>query len=263
MGFFEVVTNSGLMVIVLSVISLAYLYLIFRKSLQRVKVRPKEVAGFEPAAAIKDRKLLKWGTPILALAILCMVFRDTISSRFGVQLDNASIVMFAAFAAMLIFKREPKDVFHNLVDWEIIFFFMGLFVVVGSLDQTNVVNALAHGLVSLSHGSDIVLLFLIVLGSGLLSVFIDNVPYNITMVGAIQAMAKQHIYVYPLWWALNLGTSLGGAGSPIGAACNVIALGQAEKEGMHISFLKYLAIGVPLVIINALAVFVMIYLRYL
>jgi len=262
LSFFEVVSNSGLMVLVLSAISLGYIYLVFRKSLNKTKVDPKEVAGFSPAAAIKDRKLLKYGTPILGIAILCMVLKDTIAHKFGVQIDSASVVMFAAFLAMFFFHRSPKEVFHDLVDWEIIFFFMGLFIVVGSLDQTHVVTALAHGLVVLSHGSNVILLFLITIGSGLLSVFIDNVPYNITMVGAIQDMAKQHIYVYPLWWALNLGTSLGGAGSPIGAACNVIALGQAEKEGMHINFGKYLLIGVPLVIINGLATFGMIYARY-
>ncbi len=113
-----------------------------------------------------------------------------------------------------------------------------------------------------SGGNSDVLQFLITMGSGVLSMFIDNVPYNITMVGAIQAMEKAGIFVYPLWWALNLGTSFGGAGSPIGAACNVVALGQAEKEKIHIKFMKYLALGFPLVIINGLITFGIIWLRY-
>jgi Na+/H+ antiporter NhaD/arsenite permease-like protein len=83
------------------------------------------------------------------------------------------------------------------------------------------------------------------------------------MVAAIQAMEKAGIAVYPLWWALNLGTSIGGAGSPIAAACNVIAFGQAEKEGYHVSFSKYLKLGIPLVLINSLITFGIIWLRYL
>ncbi len=262
LSFFEVVRNSGMIVGVLSVVSMGYIYLIFRKQLKAVTVKAKEVAKFKPAAAIQDKKLLYYGTPILFGAILLMVMKDTISHAFGYQIDNASIVMFGAFLSMLIFKRHPRDVFRDLVDWEIVFFFMGLFIVVGSLEQTHVVGALANGLVTMSGGSNTVLLFLITVGSGLLSVFIDNVPYNITMVGAIQEMSKQGIFVYPLWWALNLGTSIGGAGSPIGAACNVLALGQAEKEKMHVNFLKYLVIGVPLVLINGVVAFGIIWLRY-
>jgi len=118
-------------------------------------------------------------------------------------------------------------------------------------------------LVTLSHGSDVVLAFLIATGSALLSTFIDNVPYNITMVGAIQAMQAAGISVYPLWWALNLGTSIGGAGSPIAAACNVIIFGQAEKEGYKTSFGHYLKLAMPIILINSLVTFGVLWWRYL
>jgi Na+/H+ antiporter NhaD/arsenite permease-like protein len=71
------------------------------------------------------------------------------------------------------------------------------------------------------------------------------------------------MWVYPLWWALNLGTSIGGAGSPIAAACNVIAFGQAEKEKFHVAFGKYLLIAMPLVVINSLVTFAFLWVRYL
>ncbi len=83
------------------------------------------------------------------------------------------------------------------------------------------------------------------------------------MVGAIQAMEKGGIWVYPLWWALNLGTSIGGAGSPIAAACNVIVFGQAERDGNHVSFLKYLLYAFPLVILNGGITFAILWVRYL
>lgn len=263
LSFFEVVTNSGVIVLVLSVISTIYTLLLFKKKLSSVVVKPKDVAQFNPAAAIKDKKILAIGLPMLAVAIILMVMKDTITSVFGISIDNATVILTAAFLAKLVFNKSPKDVFLLLVDWEIIFFFMGLFIVVGSLEYTGVVNALAAGLVTLSHRNLPILQFLLTLGSGILSMFIDNVPYNITMVGAIQAMAKVGIPVYSLWWALNLGTSFGGAGSPIGAACNVVALGFAEREEkIHIKFLRYLAYGAPLVVINALATFAIVWLRY-
>lgn len=262
LSFVEVVTNSGLIVLILSVVSTIYMQIIFRKQLRDVKVNAKEVAAYKPASAIKNRKILKLGVPLLAVTVVIMLSKDFIVHATGVTLDNASIALFASCVAILLFDKDIKEVFQQIIDWEIIFFFMGLFIVIGSLEQTGVVNALAGFLLALAHGNNSVLAFLITMGSSVLSVFIDNVPYNITMVSAIQAMAKAGIFVYPLWWALNLGTSLGGAGSPIGSACNVVALGQAEKEKIHIKFLKYLLYGFPLVIINGLVTFLVIFLRY-
>lgn len=262
LGFMEVLSNSGLIVLVLSLVSLGYGCFIFRKELRAVKINAQAVSLFRPLSAIRNRTVLYRGTPILIIAIALMIGKNAIHSLFGVTLDNATITLTASCFAMLIFHREPKKVFTELIDWEIIFFFMGLFVVVGALEFTQVIDQLAHLMIQLSGGSTLMLTGLLTLGSSLLSTFIDNVPYNITMVGAVQAMEKSGVWVYPLWWALNLGTSIGGAGSPIAAACNVIAFGQAEKEGYHTSFGHYLKLALPLVIINSLVAFGILYLRY-
>jgi Na+/H+ antiporter NhaD/arsenite permease-like protein len=262
LSFMEVVSNSGLIVLVLSVVATVYMQIVFRKQLAAVEVKSKEIAQFNPKSALKDRKVLAIGVPLLVVAILIMLTKEYITKLTGISLDNGSIALFAATLSLLLFKRDPKQIFKDVIDWEVIFFFMGLFIAIGSLEYTGVVQALAAFLVSLAHGSDAMLQFLLAMGSGVLSMFIDNVPYNITMVGAIQAMAKAGIHVYPLWWALNLGTSFGGAGSPIGASCNVVALGLAEKEKIHVKFAKYLGYGFPLVVINGLITFLMIYLRY-
>ncbi|PIR61217.1 MAG: hypothetical protein COU68_00590 [Candidatus Pacebacteria bacterium CG10_big_fil_rev_8_21_14_0_10_45_6] len=221
------------------------------------------VALYKPSSALGNRRVLYRGTPILFLAIFLMMSKEWIRTHTGITLDNASVTLGAAFICMLLFHRQPKRVFRELIDWEIIFFFMGLFVVVGALEFTKVIELLAHGLVQISHGSVGMLTFLMTTGSALLSTFIDNVPYNITMVGAIQAMEKTGIAVYPLWWALNLGTSIGGAGSPIAAACNVIAFGQAEKEGYKTNFAHYLKLALPLVAINSLITFGVLWLKFL
>lgn len=263
LSFMEVVQNSGFIAIILSVVSLAYIILVFHKQLRAVKVSAKDVALFKPLKALQNRYILKVGIPIAVLSIFLMVLKEQIAKMTGVTLDNASITIGAAFLCILIFHKEPREVFRNLIDWEIIFFFIGLFVVVGALEFTNVIETMAQGLVALTQGNITALLLLISVGSGFLSTFIDNVPYNITMVGAIQAMERTGIAVYPLWWALNLGTSIGGAGSPIAAACNVIVFGQAEKEKFHTNFIKYLIMAMPLVLINALVTFGILWLRYL
>lgn len=262
LGFLEVVRNSGLVVIILSIVTTIYTQLVFKKALSQVKVPTKSVRLFRPRDAIKDRRMLWIGLPLLGLTIALMVLKEQIVRATGVTLDNATVIGGAAFLAMLIFQISPHKALQEYVGWEIIFFFLGLFVVIGALEFNGVIDTLGHSLVKITDGNNQLLLFVMTLGSALLSVFIDNVPYNITMVGAIQAMAQTGLVVYPLWWALNVGTSIGGAGSMIGAACNVIALGQAEKEKYHTKFLTYLAYGVPLVIINGLIAFVILWLKF-
>lgn len=263
LSFIEVVSNSGVIVLILSVVTLIYSILIFKKELGSVVVNKKNVDFFKPLAAIKDKKLLVKGLPILLIVILLMIFKEQIFLSTGITLDNATLTIGGAFLAMIIFHRQPHKVFRELIDWEIIFFFMGLFIVVGSLEFTHVIEILAEQLVKISGGNITSLTLMISTGSTLLSTFIDNVPYNITMVGAIKAMENTGIVVYPLWWALNLGTSIGGAGSPIAAACNVIAFGQAEKEGWKTPFFKYLLLALPLVVVNSLITFGLIWLRYI
>ncbi|MFZ1721369.1 MAG: SLC13 family permease [Microgenomates group bacterium] len=261
--FGEVLSNSGVIVLLLSVVTMIYSLIVFRVPLSKATVKPEDVKLFNPKAAIKDVVILKKGLPILLGVILLMIFKEQIFQRTGLYLDNATLTIGGSFLAMLIFHRKPEKIFKDLIDWEIIFFFMGLFIVVGALEFTEVIVLLADQLVSLSNGNITTLLFLITLGSGMLSTFIDNVPYNITMVGAIQAMAKSGIVVYPLWWALNLGTSIGGSGSPIAAACNVIAFSQAEKEHWSIKFFQFLMLAFPLVIINSLVAFLVLWVRYI
>lgn len=263
LSFLEVVNNSGLVVLVLSVSSLVYVLFSFRKELSLAKVNPKDVALFKPASAIRNRTVLYFGLPILIFSILLMIFKEFVAKNFGITLDNATITLGASFLAILIFHQSPKDVFKDLIDWEIIAFFIGLFIIVGALEFTSVIQAMSVYLIELTKGNIGLLLIIISLGIAMLSVFIDNVPLNITMVSAVLSMAKAGINVYPLWWALNLGTSLGGAGSPIAAACNVIAFGQADKENMHVPFKSYLIKGIPLVIINGLITFSILYLRFL
>lgn len=263
LSFMEVLQNSGLIVLILSVVSLSYILFIFRKDLRASQVKASDVALFKPLSAIENTYILRVGLPIAVLSILLMVLKENIAHWFGVTLDNATITIGASFLAILIFHKEPRLVFRRLIDWEIIFFFIGLFVVVGALEFTHVIEIMAKTLVDITQGNLTALLLLITMGSGFLSTFIDNVPYNITMVSAIQAMEKSGLWVYPLWWALNLGTSIGGAGSPIAAACNVIAFGQAEKEKIHVNFVKYLLLALPLVALNSLVAFGILWLRYL
>jgi Na+/H+ antiporter NhaD/arsenite permease-like protein len=263
LSFMEVVQNSGMLVMILTVVVMLYCYFVFRKQLNAVPSDKKFIYTISPWDAISDRRLMYIWLPLLGGIIVMMVLKDWIISHTGMHFDNATLALTGALIMMIVSNTDPKEVFTKIIDREVLFFFMGLFIVVGALEHTEVIKALALQLVSFAWGSMNILLFLMTMGSGILSTFIDNVPYNITMVGAVQEMANTGLVVYPLRWALNLWTSLGGAGSPIGAACNVVCLWEAEKDHIHYNFLSYLAYGVPLVVINALVVYGVLYLKYI
>jgi len=262
LSFFEVVKNSGVMVLVISVVSIVYATLLFGKELNNVKVSPTKVELFDPKSAIKDERMMNIGMPILGLTIALLVTRDFIAKLTGVVFENATITIGASFILMIIFNKEPKDIFKEIVDWEILAFFTALFVVVCSLEHTHVIESLSKHLITVTNGNGVLLTLFTSVGSAVFSTFIDNVPYNITMVKAILEMAKAGIYVYPLWWALNLCTSIGGFGSPIAAACNVLAFGQADRDSFHTKFVSYLKIAFPLVLINSFTVFGILYFRF-
>lgn len=254
LGFFEVMYHSWLTVVVLIGVILAYCRLVFAKQFRLAQAQKEKWAAVlhvKPEEVLGKRHEVIAALSILVGTIVFLIAKEHMG-HLGRDIENATIALFGALCAMIYFREEPQQVFQKVVDREILFFFMGLFVMIWSLEHNEIIKALAAQLVEIAQWSVQTLLFLITMGSGVLSTFIDNVPYNITMVSALQEMQKAGIEVYPLRRALNLGTSIGGAGSAIGAACNVICLGQAEKEGYHISFGKYLLYGFGLVIVNSL-----------
>lgn len=263
LSFGEMVTNAGLIAFITAVISIIYTLIIFRKPLSEVTVKEKEVELFDPKSAIKDKRLIVLGVPLLAISIILIALKDFIHTKFGIQLDNASIMLGASFLAILIFNIDIKTVFTKIIDWEIVFFFVGLFIIIGSLEHNGVIQSLATGILNITQGDRTLLTFIITFGSSLVSILVNNVPYIITMVGAVKSLGDSGIDVYPLWWALNLGACIGGAGSLIGATCNVVSFGLAEKEGYKTNFLKYMLLALPLVLINSLTAFLIIWIRYL
>jgi Na+/H+ antiporter NhaD/arsenite permease-like protein len=135
------------------------------------------------------------------------------------------------------------------------------------LEYNWIISMLADRLVYATWWNEWFLLLVLTVWSSILSVFIDNVPYNIAMVSTLQQFAESWVVVWSAWtalaWWLNACTSIGWAGSPIWAACNVIAVWEAERSWVIVLFLRYLMIWIPLVLINSLIAFLILFFRYL
>lgn len=137
------------------------------------------------------------------------------------------------------------------VEWPTIFFFMGLFVMVGALEKVGVLEVLASGLIELTGGNLMVTALLILWVAAIASAFLDNIPFVATMIPLIINIGTMTgMNVGPLWWALALGACLGGNGSIVGASSNVIVSGMLHKKGYKLSFSDFLKVGFPIMIVS-------------
>ena len=266
LSFLEVISNTGLIMFIVTISSSLYLYLVFRNDFKH-KPDLKELAKVKPIEHIENKKEMVVSLIILLVVITLIVFKEFIAWNTWIRLDNWSITLFGAFLVILFLKWNVSNILNTKVDYATLFFFAGLFIVVWALEHNWVIIMLADKLVEITWGDDSLLLLMLTMWSAMLSVFIDNVPYNIAMVSTLEAFRDNWVVVWSAWtalaWGLNSCTSIGWAWSPIWAACNVIALWQAEKTWVIVHFLKFLMIWVPLVLINSAIAYGILYFRYL
>lgn len=265
LSFNDFLLNLTPIIIIIAIVTVGILYFMFRKQMQVGEEKKKELMALNEMDYIKDAKLMKKSLFVLALTILGFVF---LHSFMGVE--PAVIAMSGATLLMLIGVKEEdfEEIFYD-VEWGTIFFFAGLFTLVGALDNAGIIEYLSSKALDLTGGNLSVASMLILWVSGFASATIDNIPYTATMIPLIQDMIHGmglpmvHEKVNALWWSLSLGACLGGNGTLIGASANVIVAGMASKEGNGFSYIDFLKIGGPLTAVALVLSTAYIYLRYL
>jgi len=200
-----------------------------------------------PIEQLKDHGLLNKSLFVLALILVGFVLHQSL------HLESATVALTGAALLMYITKEEPEDVLLS-VEWPTIFFFIGLFIVVGGLVETGWINSLAQWAFNVTEGNFKLTAMLILWLSAIASAFVDNIPFTATMIPLIHQMGNlggiSQVGLEPLWWSLALGACLGGNGTLIGASANVIAAGLAEKNGFPIRFLQFMKLAFPLMILS-------------
>jgi Na+/H+ antiporter NhaD/arsenite permease-like protein len=265
LSFNDFLLNLTPVVIIIAIVTVGILYFMFRKQMHVSEDKKQELMALNEKDYIKDIKLMKKSLVALALTILGFVF---LHSFMGVE--PAVIAMSGATLLMLIGVKEEdfEEIFYD-VEWGTIFFFAGLFTLVGALDNAGIIEYLSSKALDLTGGNISVASMLILWVSGIASATIDNIPYTATMIPLIQDMINGmglptvHEKVNALWWSLSLGACLGGNGTLIGASANVIVAGMASKEGNGFSYIDFLKIGGPLTAVALILSTAYIYLRYL
>lgn len=247
LSFMDFLVNLGPVVVVILAVTLGILYLLYRKKLQVPQSVKQEVCQVEPKDEIKDYALLKKSLLILGLVILGFMLHDKL------HLESATIALAGAALLMAVARVEPEDILLS-VEWPTIFFFIGLFIVVGGLVETGLIDLLAQKSLDVTSGDLRLTGILILWLSAIASAFVDNIPFVATMIPLIQEMGQLGGItgqdMESLWWALSLGACLGGNGTLIGASANVIVVGIAEKNGIKIRFLQFMKLAFPLMLVS-------------
>jgi Na+/H+ antiporter NhaD/arsenite permease-like protein len=256
LGFMDFIANMALPAVVILIITLIILVMLYRKDLFTDEDKIRSIMELDEIEYIKDWGILKKSLIILGLTILGFFLHQAL------HLESATVALMGAAFLMLITKEEPEDVLM-LVEWPVIFFFLGLFVLVGSLEANGVIEALAARALEVSGGNVPLTGVLILWMSAIASAFVDNIPFVATMIPLLQSIGQASAMpMESLWWALALGACLGGNGTLIGASANITVAGIAERHGNIIKFVDFLKIGFPLMILSVFIANIYLYLFY-
>ena len=245
--------------------------LIFGKKLHvKEEVRLK-ILAMDEYALIKDKGLLIKSLSVLGLVMLGFVFHGMF------HYEPATIALFGAAVLLVISKEDVHHVLRDL-EWPTLFFFIGLFIIVGGVVKVGLISKLSEGLITLTEpnaGSMFTLAIVMLWFSAIGSAIVDNIPFVASMIPLVKDTAEavlpggwdlkpllQHATLMPVWWSLALGTCLGGNGTPIGASANVITIGLAGKAGYPITFRKFLLYSIPITLETLVLSTVYIVFRY-
>jgi Na+/H+ antiporter NhaD/arsenite permease-like protein len=239
-NFFDFLINTGAIAWAGMVLSMLYFYIIFRKNLKQ-GTEPSEIMKVcpMPESAITDRRLFMLDVSIFLVVIVLIV------THAQTGLSVALIGVIAAAMTLATDLRNLREVMRG-VNWQTLVFFIGLFVCVGGLEETGVLEIIARFIGDTSQGNIGIAILFILWISAFASSIVDNIPFAATMVPVISELATLGgMDRHTLAWTLALGTDMGGNGTPIGASANVVGTAVAQKEGYPVSWGRYLKYALP------------------
>ena len=256
LGFADFILNTAPAVVIIMAASLLCFYLMFGRKLKVSNDAMQAVMELDENRAIKDKSLLIKSVVMIGLVVIGFMFHSSLG------MESCTIALLAAVIMMIVGKQDVEDVIMG-VEWSTILFFIGLFVVVGGMEETGVIDQLATLLIGMTGGNMMLTMLIILWVSAIVSSVLDNIPFVATLIPMILAIqAESGMDVTPLWWALSLGACLGGNGTLIGASANVVLSGISNKNGYPITFMSYLKVGFPMMILSVAISMVYLLLRF-
>ena len=261
LSFMDFIYNLTLPAIVIFIVTILILKLIYGKSLHTTPELQAEVMKHNPYKQIRDKVLVKKCLAVLAFTMSLFVAHSALG------LESATAALTGAGLLLLITYTRDEEMIAKVlskVEWLAIFFFAGLFILVGGLVETGVIKMLAEEAIAITQGSVEATAVLILWMSAFASAFVDNIPFVATMIPLIKDMGAMGLSnLEPMWWSLALGACLGGNGTLIGASANVVVASLAAQHGRQISFIGFMKVAFPCMILSIIISTAYLYLRYL
>ena len=252
--FVDFIVNLAPVAFVAFVAVTELLYLWFRPQLQIAPEARARVMDLDARRSIKDPEELKRALPVLIGTILLFFVHKPL------HLEPATVAMLGA-SVLLLITTQPLERALAEIQWSTLFFFIGLFAMVGALEETGAIGEIADGVADLTGGDRTAELMGIAWISAIASGIVDNIPFTATMIPVVEQLQGERMDD-AYWWALALGACFGGNFTLVAAAANVAAAGMAERSGRPIRFVEFLKVGVPATLLSMLLATAYILLRY-
>lgn len=261
LSFMDFIMNMSLPAVIIFVVTIAIMLALYGPKLHTQPELQDKVMRLNEYSQITDAALLKKCLFVLAITMSMFVMHSAL------HLETATAALSGAGLLLLVTYSHNEEMIAKVlskIEWLAIFFFAGLFVLVGALVETGVIKMLAAEAIKVTNGSVPATAILILWMSAIASAFIDNIPFVATLIPLIKDMGEMGLSnLEPMWWSLALGACLGGNGTLIGASANVVVASMAAQRGKPISFISFMRTAFPLMILSIIISTVYIWLRYL
>ncbi len=269
LSFNSFLANLGPVIIVVFFVFLATTFFIFHKKFHVSEEMKARVMHAIPHLAIVDKKMMIRSLSIFALIFIGFFMHNILHVEAGVIALGGSMLM------LLVCRSESDDALMS-VEWGVVFFFVGMFIMIGALEANGVMEWIGYHIIHLA-GNNLFLVCIVVLwGSAIFSSLLDNIPFVITMVplvkqfiiyfsqasGIVDPVVIHMEIAQPLWWSLALGACLGGNGTLIGASANIVMARISEKNNYPINFMRFSKYGFGFMIQSMVICTAYIWLRY-
>lgn len=256
-SFSDFVTNTGVLAATSLVLVIIYFYFVFRKDLVKGGAGNVDLSSMpEPKSTITDKKGFVISCIIFAGAVVMLVTHEQTGltvAFIGTLIAIVTLITSGTYAKQLL----------KLVDYKTLLFFIGLFIVVGGLEKTGILEIIAGFIGMVSKGNLMLMVAIIIWVSAIASAFVDNIPFAATMIPVINSLAAtQGVDLSTLVWALSMGTDIGGSATPIGASANVVGTSVAAKNGYVINWGRYCKAVAPATGIVIMVSMILIFIRY-
>ena len=265
--FTDFLFHMGPVVAVVLFVSVIVFHLLWGKELVAEEKHRARIMGFREQDSITDKKLLVQSLVVLVAVIAGFIIGEHYHIRPGTTAMTGAAVLLLVIGLTDSMEGQTErlqEVFSE-VEWSALFFFMGLFVVIGGVEHAGLLEILGAKLMAATNNEPVATTFATLWLSAMVSAAVDNIPFVATMIPLVESMETAidgKAALEPVWWALALGACFGGNGSLIGAAANVMVAGLGERAGYPISFGKFLALGLPMMLGSMVIATLYMYLRH-